>query len=77
MMKMIGGILPGVNGTQYGADRSPPSIKIKNNWSHVSTPSCLYVAHRNNFMFADNCKKQELDESGRTNVKIHQLKKHF
>jgi len=73
-LKGIGGILSVVNGTQYGADSSPPS-KIKNNWIYVSTPSCLYVVHRNNFVFADNCKKQELDEFGHKHAKIHQLKK--
>jgi hypothetical protein len=37
-------------------------------------PPPLYVAHRDNFMFADNCKKQELDEFENKNVRIHQLK---
>jgi hypothetical protein len=64
-LKGIVGILSGVSGTQHGADRSPPSsIEIKNSWSYVSIPLGLYVVHMNNFMFADNCKKKEMDEDG-------------
>jgi hypothetical protein len=73
-LKGIGGILSSMELT---AHLHPTSrLRIIGAMS-LLPPPLLYVVHMNNLIFVDDCKKQELDEFGHTNVWNYQFKKNY
>jgi hypothetical protein len=46
-------LCPGVKRSGHEVDRSPPSAKVKNEWSNTSSPCiCLHGVHRDNFILS-------------------------